>query len=316
MKYNRRKFKFYIFSGLLLSIIGIVAILGPVFVPELIPEGLGSIIMIVGIACAFLGILFLLAAASQVYQARVIVKNGGVLPQKPAKRGKAAKAQQQQQQFAPAAQQQMGGGCPYASCVGQNVYWYPPVYVPQQPVQTVAMEPNRRPPEPVPLPIPQPMPEPAYIPAPEPNYAQQPAAQEVQYFPNASAYDRVNLGPKQSVEEKFVEISKMDRTQFVVYVAKLFSIKGYTVKYTPVIDNFNIDLIVEKMGVVIAVGCILTNKVLGEMDIRPVANGRVHYPASNVMVLTNMYFDRTALNFAKNENMSLVDRNILAEDFM
>ena len=138
----------------------------------------------------------------------------------------------------------------------------------------------------------------------------------MQYFPSDQAYKVINMGSKQPIDEKFSEIAKMERAQFVVYVAKLFSLKGYTVKYTPVIDNYNIDLIVEKMGVVIAVGCILTSKVLGESDIRPVAEGRSRYQTTNVTVLTNMYFDRTALNYAKQEDMSLIDHNILAEDFM
>ena len=141
-------------------------------------------------------------------------------------------------------------------------------------------------------------------------------ASRVQYIPSMETYEFINMGSYQSLEDKFDQISKMDHTQFVIYVARLFSRKGYQVKLTPVIDNFNVDLIVEKMGVTIAVGCILTNKVLCKEDIEPVRQGKEHYRAQNCMALTNMYFDRTALDFAREEKMSLVDRNILAEDFM
>lgn len=174
---------------------------------------------------------------------------------------------------------------------------------------------ERSQPESMPQPQPYPQPVPQAVPAQETECAP-PVEENVHYFPSEDAYQLVNLGPKQTIEEKFNEIAKMDRAQFVIYIAKLFAIKGYQVKYTPVIDNYDIDLIVEKMDVVIAVGCILTNKVLSDGDIRCVAEGRRHYNANNVMVLTNMYYDRTALNFAKQEQMSLVDRNILAEDFM
>lgn len=139
---------------------------------------------------------------------------------------------------------------------------------------------------------------------------------KVRYVPSENVYNFINMGDRQSTEEKFSEIAKMDRTQFVIYIARLFSRKGYQVKFTPVIDNFDIDLLVEKMGVIIAVGCILTTKVLCEKDIHCVVEGSKHYQASNVMALTNMYFDRTAVDYAKKERMSLVDRNILAEDFM
>lgn len=138
----------------------------------------------------------------------------------------------------------------------------------------------------------------------------------VQYIPSMEAYEFINMGSYQTLDEKFDQITKMDRTQFVIYVARLFSRKGYQVKLTPVVENYDIDLIVEKMGVSIAVGCLLTNKVLCKEDIICVRKGKDHYNVNNCMALTNMYFDRTALDYAREEKMSLVDRNILAEDFM
>lgn len=267
MNYNKRKFKRYIFWGIIFPIIGIALIVLPMLLPDVFQDKIWHDVMLYGgCALAFVGVLFLLAAAAEVYKARV----------------SAAKAKQQKKAPAP------------------------------QPAPKPEPKPE---PKPVPAPVPAPVPEPIPEPEPEPT-PPLPEEQNVQYFPSENAYDLVNLGPRQSIEEKFNEIAKMEQAQFVVYIAKLFSIKGYSVKYTPVIDNYNIDLIVEKMGVSIAVGCILTNKILGEGDIRSVADGRRHYQVNNVMALTNMYFDRTALNFAKQEKMSLIDRNILAEDFM
>ena len=138
----------------------------------------------------------------------------------------------------------------------------------------------------------------------------------VTYIPSREAYQSINMGQYQSVEEKFDQISKMDRTQFVIYVARLFSRKGYQVKLTPIMDNHDIDMLVEKMGVTIAVGCLLSSRILCKEDIVCVKNGRSYYGVNNSMALTNMYFDRTALDYAKAEHMSLVDRSILAEDFM
>ena len=138
----------------------------------------------------------------------------------------------------------------------------------------------------------------------------------VKYIPSVEAYEFINMGSFQTLEEKFEQISKMDHTQFVIYVARLFSRKGYQVKLTPVVDNYGIDLIVEKMGVTIAVCCMLSNKVLCKEDITFVRKGRDYYYVQNCMTLTNSYFDRSALEYAREERMSLVDRNILAEDFM
>ena len=138
----------------------------------------------------------------------------------------------------------------------------------------------------------------------------------VTYIPSREAYDVIVMGQCQTLDEKFNEIGKMDKTQFVVYVARLFSRKGYQVKLTPVVDNHDIDMLVEKMGVIIAVGCLLTTKILCKEDIVCVKEGNSFYGANNCMVLTNMYFDKSAFDYAKQEHMSLVDRNILAEDFM
>lgn len=126
----------------------------------------------------------------------------------------------------------------------------------------------------------------------------------------------IHMGERQSTEEKFAEIAKMDKTQFVVYAARLFGYRGYRVKFTPVVDNYDVDLLVEKMGVTIAVGCVLSGKVLSAQDVAPVAEGRRYYHASAVMVVTNSYFDRSALDYAKQNNLSLVDRNVLSQDFM
>ncbi len=138
----------------------------------------------------------------------------------------------------------------------------------------------------------------------------------VTYIPATEAANIVTVGTYQTLDEKFAQIAKMDKTQFVIYIARLFSRKGYQVKLTPVIDNHDIDLLVEKMGVIIAVGCLLTNRVLCKEDIVCVRDGRAFYGVNNCMALTNMYFDRTALEFAQAERMSLVDRNVLADDFM
>ncbi|MGN1066730.1 MAG: restriction endonuclease [Candidatus Fimimonas sp.] len=136
------------------------------------------------------------------------------------------------------------------------------------------------------------------------------------YIPADSTHAPVLLGEKQPIEDKFAEIAKMDKTQFVVYVAKLFSNKGYNVKFTPVLDNFGVDLIVTRGEKVIGVSCILSQKVLCEQDVAFVAESRKFYHLEGTMALTNTFFDRSALEFARKEKISLVDRNLLVEDFM
>ena len=125
-------------------------------------------------------------------------------------------------------------------------------------------------------------------------------------------------GKRQTLEDKFAQIAQMDRTQFVVYVARLFSHKGYQVKLTPVLENHCIDLIVERSGIApTAVSCILSNRVLSEEDLKCVRDGMKYYNGvQSCMALTNSFFDRRALTYAQIEHMKLIDRNTLAEDFM
>ncbi|MCM1043711.1 MAG: restriction endonuclease [Corallococcus sp.] len=138
----------------------------------------------------------------------------------------------------------------------------------------------------------------------------------VNYIPNQNAYDFVNQGEMQSMESKFEQIGKMERTQFVIYIAKLFSHKGYEIKFTPVVDNHGVDMIAEKNGTSYALYCLHSQKISSAEDISPVVGGKKFYNTSNAMVITNMFFDKTAVEYARSEKVSLIDRAILIDDFM
>lgn len=139
----------------------------------------------------------------------------------------------------------------------------------------------------------------------------------VNYMPNKEAYAKAaSTGRVQSVDEKFEQIAKMGKAQFVVYMSKLFTLKGYQVNLTPVANNHGVDMTVEKMGVKTAVSCVLSNKILGEEDVRRVEQGKQFYGTSRAMVVTNQFFDRNAAAYGKSQSTSLVDRNVLAQDYM
>ena len=126
----------------------------------------------------------------------------------------------------------------------------------------------------------------------------------------------IHMGERQSTEEKFAEIAKMDKTQFVIYCARLFGLNGYSVKITPVLSNRSVDLVVEKGGETIAVGCVKSDRLLSEQDVRPVAEGSAFYNTSKSMVFTNMYFDKTAVAYAAAHNVALVDRTAVIQNYM
>ena len=113
--------------------------------------------------------------------------------------------------------------------------------------------------------------------------------QTVEYIPNQETYEFVNMGKRQSIDDKFEQIGKMGKTQFVIYVAKLFSLKGYEVQLTPVADNHDIDMIIKKEGQTRAVGCLLAGKVLSAQDVKIVNEGKDFYQAAAAMSVTNMF---------------------------
>lgn len=138
----------------------------------------------------------------------------------------------------------------------------------------------------------------------------------VTYPAENNTYRFVNMGQRQSVEEKFEQIAMMDKTQFVIYCARLFGLNGYSVKITPVLSNRSVDLVVEKGGETIAVGCVKSDRLLSEQDVRPVAEGSAFYNTSKSMVFTNMYFDKTAVAYAAAHNVALVDRTAVIQNYM
>ena len=138
----------------------------------------------------------------------------------------------------------------------------------------------------------------------------------IMYVPAMEAPQVVVIGDKQPIDEKFAQIARMDKTQFVVYVARLFSRKGYAVKLTPVADNYCIDMLVEKQGTITAVSVVQSTGLLGKTDVACVCEGRRHYPANNAMVLTNSYYDSSAVDYAREHGLALVDHNVLASQYM
>ncbi len=82
-------------------------------------------------------------------------------------------------------------------------------------------------------------------------------------------YHIVHMGSRQTAEEKFNEIAKMDKTQFVIYVARLFGYKAYQVKFTPVLDNYGMDLLGKKWALRWRWGVILLTKCCAKGILHP-----------------------------------------------
>lgn len=123
--------------------------------------------------------------------------------------------------------------------------------------------------------------------------------------------------PKQSVDDKLRELAKMDHVQFVFYLSKMYQLKGCSVKFTPVVDNYGVDLITQLHEHTTGVRCVLTDKVLTRQIIDDTLLAMRYYPIDDVAIVTNSYFDADAIKYQKNNALvALVDRNILIDNFL
>lgn len=113
----------------------------------------------------------------------------------------------------------------------------------------------------------------------------------------------------QSAEERLRQIDMMDKSQFVVYIAGLYSIKGYKVDISRVDEQCGIDMIINKDGVKTGISCMLSSNLLINEHVLLVEGGKNENKLKNVVMITNSYFDQTAVAQAKRSQITLMDRD-------
>ena len=131
---------------------------------------------------------------------------------------------------------------------------------------------------------------------------------------------------KQKAQKKFEESEELKKELFGSHKVKNEPIKN-TVRYvSPIekVDNmtgeqfelfmtqyFGIDLILENDFGKIGVQAKCYSKKVSQDAIREVVAGLKHYGLSSGMVVTNNYFQPAAIQLAKDNNVTLWDRNML-----
>jgi len=121
---------------------------------------------------------------------------------------------------------------------------------------------------------------------------------------------------KQPLNEKLAELEKLDDMQFEHYMARLFALKGYEVKYTPIENDFGADLIITRGNEIVAVRCKLGNSILGKDAVEEALESMKHYAVRKVMIVTTQMFSAEAIRFARKNPVVLVDRPALIEDYL
>ncbi|OKL36345.1 restriction endonuclease [Domibacillus mangrovi] len=107
------------------------------------------------------------------------------------------------------------------------------------------------------------------------------------------------------------DVDQMDGLQFEAYLQQLFKALGYTVTLTPPSGDYGADLILKKQGETIAVQAKRYKSNVGIKAVQEVKAAEMHYNASASWVVTNSYFTDAAVNLAKSNRVTLVNRDEL-----
>ncbi len=109
-------------------------------------------------------------------------------------------------------------------------------------------------------------------------------------------------------------IDEMDGREFELFIAELFKNKGYKAVATQASGDYGIDVIVENdlMRIGIQAKC-YSNKV-SNSAVQEAVTAKKHYGLDKVMVITNNYFTPSAIQLARDNNVTLWNRDKLIQE--
>lgn len=108
-------------------------------------------------------------------------------------------------------------------------------------------------------------------------------------------------------------IDNMTGEEFELFMTRYFAEHGFKVTHTPLSGDYGIDLILENDFVKIGVQAKCYSNKVTLSAIQEVVAGLRHYGLSSGMVVTINYFQPSAIQLAKENNIILWDRNKLIE---
>ncbi len=109
------------------------------------------------------------------------------------------------------------------------------------------------------------------------------------------------------------KIDHMTGEEFELFMTQYFAEHGFKATHTPLSGDYGIDLILENDFVKIGVQAKCYSNKVTLSAIQEVVAGLRHYGLSSGMVVTNNYFQPSAIQLAKENNITLWDRNKLIE---
>ena len=108
-------------------------------------------------------------------------------------------------------------------------------------------------------------------------------------------------------------IDQMNGAQFERFVAKLFTLMGYTAEVTKHSGDQGIDVIAQKSGTRTGIQAKRHAGKVGNSAVQEVVAGKAFYHLDKAIVITNSEFTQSAKDLAKATNVELWDRDLLKQ---
>ena len=151
----------------------------------------------------------------------------------------------------------------------------------------------------------------------ESNIPEQPKDQEDNLL-NVSLDNEYNIAEHRfnTTEFKSViqKIDTMTGRQFEEFIADFFKKKGYLTTLTPETGDFGIDIIIENDYIKIGIQTKCYIEKVSNSAVQEAVTGIRHYNLDKAMVVTNSYFQPSAITLAKDNNVILWDRDKLIKE--
>lgn len=138
------------------------------------------------------------------------------------------------------------------------------------------------------------------------------------YFDEANEEINIDLSPYSGFcKNNLTLIEKIDcmsGKEFESFIATLFQKKGFKVLQTPLSGDFGIDVIIENSFIKIGIQTKCYNDKVSNSAVQEAVTGIKHYNLDKAMVITNNYFQPSAIALAKDNNVILWDRDKLLQE--
>lgn len=119
----------------------------------------------------------------------------------------------------------------------------------------------------------------------------------------------------ESPQKNLIEaIDKMNGREFEEFIADFFRKQGYKTTLTPTSGDYGIDVIIENNFLKIGIQTKCYFNKVSNSAVQEAVTGIKHYGLDKAMVITNNYFQPSAIRLAKDNNVILWDRNKLESE--